>query len=207
MATTNNWVLFTAMIEVFLLSIGEDGDRFRIEVALQKMEKWYVGDGWYGDGDTFHCDYYNSFVIHPMMIEVLQTLLTVAHRDGPNESHQALQDRYDKALKRMQRYAEFLERMISPEGAYPPFGRSMTYRVGAFQALGHVALLQKLPEGISPAQVRCALTAVIKRQFSQAGVMDANGWLSLGFTGHQPNIADVYTNSGSVYLTTLLFSC
>lgn len=34
-------------------------------------EEWYKGDGWYGDGPDFHFDYYNSFVIQPMIIQVL----------------------------------------------------------------------------------------------------------------------------------------
>ena len=65
----------------------------------------------------------------------------------------------------MQRYASFQERYISPEGTYPVFGRSSTYRVGAFQPLAKLALDDALPKDVSPAQVRCALTAVMKRMF------------------------------------------
>ena len=95
--------------------------------------------------------------------------------------------------------------MISPEGAFPAFGRSVTYRLGAFQSLTHSVLIHQLPEGVSAAQVRCALTAVMKRMFAQEGLFDKEGWLTLGFAGHQPNIADYYSNSGSMYLTTLGF--
>ena len=58
--------------------------------------------------------------------------------------------------KRFTRYAEQLERIISPEGAYPVVGRSIVYRVGAFHALSQAALLHKLPSTVKPAQVRCA---------------------------------------------------
>jgi hypothetical protein len=34
---------------------------------------------------------------------------------------------------------------------------------------------------------------------------DSNGWLVLGFNGHQPAIADVYTSTGSLYMATLGF--
>ncbi len=54
--------------------------------------------------------------------------------------------------------------MISPEGTYPIIGRSVAYRFGAFQALSQVALRKELPLYIAPGQVRCALTAVMKRQ-------------------------------------------
>lgn len=201
----NNWVLFAAIVEVFLLSIGENTDRYRIEFGVRKIEDWYVGDGWFKDGEVFHTDYYNSFVIQPMMVDVLGAWLDANKRQNPTGSHQALQERYTRAVKRMQRHADFLERLISPEGSFPAFGRSVTYRLGAFQALTHAALIHQLPEPVSPAQVRCALTAVMKRMFAQEGIFDKDGWLTLGFAGHQPGIADSYSNAGSMYLTTLGF--
>ena len=71
---------------------------------------------------------------------------------------------YDVQRKRLIRYAEQQEKMISPEGTYPIIGRSVAYRFGAFQALSQVALRKELPLYIAPGQVRCALTAVMKRQ-------------------------------------------
>jgi hypothetical protein len=112
---------------------------------------------------------------------------------------------YAKALKRMVRYAEFLERAISPEGYFPVFGRSMAYRNAAFQALGQVALMRKLPEFIQPAQVRCALTKVMVHLFEHPGTFSPAGWLQLGFAGHQPEIADTYTSTGSLYLCAVGF--
>ena len=43
----------------------------RVDYALRQHEQWYKGDGAYGDGPAFHWDYYNSFVIHPMLLDVL----------------------------------------------------------------------------------------------------------------------------------------
>lgn len=192
----SNWLLFAATVEAFLLSINAQSDLFRIDMALKKMNEWYVGDGWYSDGPRFHFDYYNSYVIHPMLLDVLDVLA---------KKNSSYKETYNLALKRMQRFSDFLERMISPEGTYPAFGRSVTYRLGAFQPLTQLALMQQLPEGITPAQVRSALTAVMKRMFSIEGVFCKEGYLQLGFDGHQPNIADYYSNSGSMYITSLGF--
>lgn len=192
----NNWLLFAGITEGFLLSIGEGYDPSRIDFALKKMTEWYAGDGWYSDGAKFSMDYYNSFVIHPMLVDMLK--VTVNKKFSKKED-------YDLSLKRMVRYAEFLERLISPEGTFPPFGRSITYRTGAFQALAQTALLEKLPEFIEPAQVRCGLTKVMHNMFDNNANFDSNGWLVLGFTGHQPMVADTYTSTGSLYLTTLGF--
>ena len=43
----------------------------RVDYAVRQHEQWYKGDGAYGDGPEFHWDYYNSFVIHPMLVDVL----------------------------------------------------------------------------------------------------------------------------------------
>jgi hypothetical protein len=202
----NNWLLFAAMIEAFLLSIDEQYEPLRIDVALHKMNEWYVGDGWYSDGPHFHFDYYNGYVIQPMLVDIQKVLLQKDRQTiyGSKPST-ARTGEYDLAVKRMQRYSEFLERLISPEGTYPAFGRSVTYRVGAFQPLVQLALHDQLPEGITPAQVRSALTAVMKRMFGAPGVFTKDGWLQLGFAGHQPGLADYYSNSGSMYITSLGF--
>ncbi len=192
----NNWILFTGITEAFLLSIGELPDIFRMEMAFNKMKEWYVGDGWYSDGEKFSMDYYNSYVIHPMMVDMVKIMV---------EKKILPQEEYHIALKRMVRHAEFLERLISPEGTFPAFGRSMTYRVGVFQALSQCALIHQLPEGVEPAQVRTALTKVMKNQFNNVETFDDKGWLTLGFVGHQETIADQYTSTGSLYICTIGF--
>lgn len=193
----NNWLLFASTVEAFLLSIGEQYDRYRIDMGIRKINEWYAGDGWYCDGDNFHMDYYNSFVIQPMLIDVLTPYV--------NKAKGMSVKTYETALKRMQRNAEFLERVISPEGTFPPFGRSITYRLAAFQPLGQLALMEKLPPKISNAQVRCALTAVMKRMFANEGNFDKDNYLQLGFAGYQPDISDSYSNTGSLYLTSVGF--
>ncbi|MNS93853.1 hypothetical protein D3C72_1280510 [compost metagenome] len=194
-ATFNNWLLFSGIIEGFLLKVGADYDPVRIDYAIRKTTEWYSGDGWYSDGSKLCVDYYNSFVMHPMMVDLLE--ITSEKKLYPKED-------YDLAVKRMARYSEFLERMIASDGSFPLFGRSMTYRTGAFQALAQTALMEKL-NNITPAQVRCGLTAVMHRMYDQCDNFDKNGWLVLGFCGSQPDIADLYTSTGSLYMATLGF--
>lgn len=192
----NNWLLFGSITEAFLLSIGEAHDESRLNEGVDTLNAWYKGDGWYGDGVNMAFDYYNSFVIHPMMVDTLAVML---------DKKLIKKERYDLAVKRMQRYVVGQERMISPEGTYPPIGRSITYRTGAFQALSQIALMHKLPATIQPAQVRSALTKVKQNIYDVPGTFDAKGWLQLGFCGHDPEIADYYTSTGSLYMATLSF--
>jgi hypothetical protein len=192
----NNWLLFAGINEAFLMSIGQQADPVRIEFAKRKILEWYQGDGWYSDGPTLGIDYYNSYVIHPMLVDFFKVL---------SDKKRLNIDEYNTAVKRMVRYSEFSERIIGPDGTYPPMGRSVTYRTAAFQALGQVALMDKLPSGISPAQVRCGLSAVMHRMYDQYNNFDKDGWLVLGFCGAQPGIADGYTSTGSLYMATLGF--
>jgi len=187
----SNWLLFSAMVEMALLVLGESWDGMRVDYALKSHQNWYKGDGVYGDGPDFHFDYYNSYVIQPMLLDILQVLARV---------QPAQENFYQTALKRAQRYAAIQERLISPEGTFPPVGRSLAYRFGAFQLLAQVALMKKLPGDISPAQVRSALTAVMKRTMAAPATFDQNNWLRIGFSGHQPGVGESYISTGSLYL-------
>ena len=187
----NNWLLFSATVEVALAKLGATWDRMRVDYALRQHDQWYKGDGAYGDGPEFHFDYYNSFVIHPMLLDVL---------DAFTDENPGWKDLATRELQRARRYAAVLERLIAPDGSFPPIGRSLAYRCGAMQLLAQAALRKTLPEGVTPAQVRGALTAVIRRTLEAPGTFDQAGWLQIGFCGHQPGAGERYISTGSLYL-------
>ncbi|WP_263382217.1 DUF2264 domain-containing protein [Granulicella arctica] len=187
----SNWLLFSAMIEACLCTLGEDWDRMRIDYAIQQHEQWFVGDGTYGDGPHFHWDYYNSFVIQPMLLTIL---------DAVAKQSQTWEPLRPAILARAQRYAVIQERLISPEATFPAIGRSLAYRFGAFHHLAEVSLRRQLPEELTPEQVRSALTAVMRRMIEMPGTFDGKGWLTIGFAGHQPSIGEPYISTGSCYL-------
>jgi hypothetical protein len=187
----NNWLLFSATVEAGLAKLGAWWDRVRVDYALRQHEQWYKGDGAYGDGPAFHWDYYNSFVIQPMLLDVL---------DVVRDQSAAWKEIAARVEPRARRYAAIQERLIAPDGSFPPIGRSIAYRFGALQLLAQVALRRALPDGVSPAQVRGALTSVIRRSMETPGTFDGNGWLRIGFCGHQPGVGETYISTGSLYL-------
>ncbi|HXS67716.1 MAG TPA: DUF2264 domain-containing protein, partial [Candidatus Polarisedimenticolia bacterium] len=187
----NNWLLFSATIEAALWQFTGECDTNRIEYAVNRHMQWYLGDGTYGDGREFHWDYYNSYVIQPMLLEVIRVCAEKKHPLG------ALRP---KIIARARRYAEVQERMISPEGTFPVIGRSSAYRFAAFQELATVSLLHELPPDLKPAPVRSGLTAVIRRMTEARGVFDDNGWLQVGSVGHQQSIREGYISTGSLYM-------
>lgn len=193
----NNWLLFSAMVEAAIYELGEpDYDRLRVRCALWEFMHWYKGDGLYGDGEPLHVDYYNSFVIQPMLVDVSRIF-------APLDTE--IRKMLPIFVQRAGRYAAQLERMISPEGYYPVVGRSVCYRFGAFQMLSQAALEHLLPPDLRPAQVRCALSAVIERVMEAPGNFDADGWLRAGLYGFQPGLAERYISTGSLYLCSAVF--
>lgn len=189
----SNWLLFASIVEAALLKFTGECDSARLVYGVHKFrDKWYKGDAQYGDGANFHLDYYNSYVIHPMLTDVLVVMAEL----NPTDEAGFLFDQ----KRRLARYAEQLERFISPEGTFPAVGRSIVYRTGAFHALAQASLMHLLPKSITPAQVRSALTAVIRRQFESKENFDEAGWLRVGFTGSQIELSESYINTGSLYL-------
>lgn len=191
-----NWLLFAAMNEAFLLSIGEQWDPIRIDLAVRKINEWYVGDGWYADGPRFHFDHYNSYVIQPMLVEILEVLVATGARFNKLNAPELL----EQAYKRMQRFGEHLERLIGPDGSYAPIGRSLTYRTAVFQPLGLLAWRKKLPKSLPEGQVRSATLAAQRAIFRNPSNFDGKGYLTIGFAGHQPTLGDIYSNAGSMYI-------
>jgi hypothetical protein len=187
----NNWLLFAATVETALAAMGERWDGMRIDYAVRQHQQWYLGDGVYGDGPHFHQDYYNSFVIQPMLVDVLRGIVPFSR------TWEAL---HPDVLARARRYAAIQERLISPEGAFPAVGRSIAYRCGAFHLLAQMALLGELPAPLTGPSVRAALTAVIRRTLEAPGTFDRDGWLTVGLCGHQPHLGEAYISTGSLYL-------
>jgi hypothetical protein len=192
----SNWLLFSGIIEAALLKFTGQGDLMRMDYAIKEHQTWYKGDGTYGDGPDFHWDYYNSYVIQPMLLDLVGTLVAAG-----KERKELL----ETIRTRARRYAAVQERLIGPDGSFAAFGRSLAYRCGAFQHLAQCSLQGLLPEGLPAGQARSALTAVIRRTLEPKGTFDAQGWLQIGLCGHQPGIGETYISTGSLYLCTTAF--
>ncbi|HXU05754.1 MAG TPA: DUF2264 domain-containing protein [Polyangia bacterium] len=186
----NRWLLSSAMVEAALWQLEGHANRRRIETALNIYQKWYLGDGTYGDGSQFHWDYENSHLIHPVILSILRVL---AGKFDP------LARLLPVALERAQRNGEILERLISPEATFPLMGRSSAYRFAAFDLLTVLALHGNLPESLDPGAARAAITAVVRRMIDAPGTFDKQGWLTPGAVGAQPGLREEDETTGSLY--------
>ena len=191
----SNWLLFSAIIESAIWKFTGSCDQQPIKYAISRHKEWYLGDGVYGDGPSFHWDYYNSYVIHPLLLETLRTC---------KEMGMPVDEFLKTSIQRGQRYAEVLEHLISPEGTFPVIGRSSVYRIAVLQELEYIAFREKkLPVSLNPGATRSAITAVIRRMMLAPGTFDDNGWLNAGIVGEQVNARDSYNYTGALYMCTL----
>jgi hypothetical protein len=185
----NNWLLFSAIIETFFYKIKQPYDATRIDYALRQIDQWYVGDGFYSDGPSFHMDYYNSLVIHPFSLTILDN----------TKSLKIWSQLYPKFLKRAQRYSEILERMVSPEGTIPVIGRSLSYKSGALHILGHLVLKDKI-EVSNLSGIKSAMDKVITKQMIDPNSFDAK-WLG----DIRIEKSEQHISTGSLYICCLAF--
>lgn len=192
----SNWLLFPAIIETAIGRLTGNCKTRPIKYAIKKFRHWYLGDGVYGDGPDFHWDYYNSYVMHPLLTEVLRNCKDIGIRVDTSF--------VEETVRRGGRYAAMLEHLISPEGTFPAMGRSSVYRIAMLQQLEYMAFREKqLPASLEPGATRSAITAVIKRMMLMPGTFDEKGWLNAGIVGEQVNARDVYNYTGALYMCTM----
>lgn len=193
----NHWLLFTAMIEAALLEFTGECDKERLTYGVAKFrDEFYMGDAIYSNGEDYEAGYFNSLVIHPMLNDILAVMRKYELSDG---------EFLDVQYMRSSRLASQLERVISPEGTYPLLGKSLAYRCGVFHLLAQASLLKILPRNINPAQVRSALTQVLKKQFYNNQNFDTGGWLICGLNGSQKEMCEKNINTGTIYACCAIF--
>lgn len=142
----NNWLLFRGLIEAFLMSVGEDADQYVLTVASNKINEWYLSDGWYSDGSEFALDYYkltlSPYVYRNAGSTEQTSLLDTYQHQTCHQTHATFQCIYGTSY--------FSRRHISciwPVCSVP---------YGSFPDTCHGSRKYGLPEGMSNGQVRSA---------------------------------------------------
>jgi hypothetical protein len=185
----NNWYLFPFTVAGFLDSVGR-GDAETTHArsrALELLDIWYQGDGWYSDGDGRAFDYYNGWALH--LYPVLD-----GHLAGKPDGHG----------ERLRRHLADLSLMFGGDGAPLHFGRSLTYRFATTAAVGLGAVTGETP--LAPGVSRRLLSGAL-RYFVDRGSVDETGLLSIGWHGEHPATAQHYSGPGSPYWASKAFVC
>ncbi|MFF0002106.1 DUF2264 domain-containing protein [Streptomyces tibetensis] len=179
-----NWELFPVTVGGFLAEIGHEPDASRaaIDRGLERIEQWYVGDGWYTDGDGRKYDYYNGWAMH--LYPVLHAWL---------ERDERLLELYgDRLCRHLSDYA----RLFGGDGAPMHQGRSLTYRFATTAPLWLGALTGRTP--LPPGETRRLASGALK-YFLDRGAVDDRGLLSLGWHGYDESVLQGYSGPASPY--------
>jgi hypothetical protein len=187
----NNWLFFRVLVNLGLENVGAQADKKALNSALQRIEHFYLGDGWYADGLNMQRDYYISFAFHYYGLIYAR----LAQFSDPIRSQQFC----ERAVLFAQDYIHW----FTANGAALPFGRSLSYRFaqGSFWgALAFANVENGLPWGIIK-----GLTMRHLRWWAQQNIFNHDGTLSIGYAYPNLNIADEYISPSSPYWALKIF--
>ncbi|MFF1412139.1 DUF2264 domain-containing protein [Streptomyces sp. NPDC058289] len=216
----NNWYLFPYTVAGFLESVGRgDAETARARSrALDLLEGWYGGQGWYADGDGRAFDHYNGWALH--LYPVLDAHLD-AHLDAqlgvPLDAQPgdplparlkaplpAVPDRSAPHGDRLRAHLDSFSLLFGADGAPIHFGRSLTYRFAAATAVGLGAVTGHTP--LTPGTSRRLISGSL-RYFLDRGAIGADGLLGLGWHGPHGATLQRYSGPASPYWASKAFVC
>lgn len=180
----NNWRLFQVVSEQFLASVGAPYSQDDIDAGLDRIEDWYVGDGWYRDGDGDNFDHYIGWAMH--LYPGLWARMAGSEGAG----------RLAVYRERLGTFLDDAAHLVGADGAPMHQGRSLCYRMAAAAPFWMGALLDA--GTLPPGQIRRTCSGIL-RHFVEHGVPDERGLLTLGW--HHPFLpaTQSYSGPGSPY--------
>ncbi|MET9404502.1 DUF2264 domain-containing protein [Streptomyces sp. NPDC002935] len=185
-----NWELFPVTVGGLLQEVGyePEASRAAIDRGLERIEQWYLGDGWYTDGHGRKFDYYNGWAMH---------LYPVLHAWLADDTR--LLDLY---AGRLEAHLADYARLFGGDGAPMLQGRSLTYRFATTAPLWLGALTGRTP--LSPGGTRRLASGAL-RYFLDRGAVDDNGLLTLGWRGPDEAFLQHYSGPASPYWASKAF--
>lgn len=180
----SNWLWFRVMVDLGLKRVGVSYDASALRAALDRLDDFYLGDGWYSDGATAQRDYYIPWAMHFYGL----VYATLAGADDPG--------RAAIYRERAGLFAREFVHWFAADGSALPFGRSLTYRFaqGAFWGGLVFAGVEALPWGVIKGLVLRHL-----RWWSRQPIFAADGTLTIGYAYPNLNMAEQYNAPGSPY--------
>ncbi|WP_390405734.1 DUF2264 domain-containing protein [Lacticaseibacillus jixiensis] len=180
----NNWHFFRVLVNLALKALGQAYSPEMIAADLQRIDDFYVGDGWYFDGNQTQRDYYIAFAMHYYGL----LYATFAKADDPKRSAEF--------IKRATIFAKHYRDWFDAQGEALPFGRSLCYRFA--QAAFFSALVFADVEALPWGEIKGLLARNLHTWFSQP-IFDNAGVLSVGYHYSDLVFAEGYNGPGSPY--------
>ncbi|RKL66914.1 hypothetical protein CR203_13880 [Salipaludibacillus neizhouensis] len=179
-----NWLLFPVLVNLGLKAVEAPYDKEKIENNLDRINAFYIADGWYSDGVDAHCDYYTSFAIHYYCLFYAELMKS----EDPERS---------KLYKeRAGLFAQDFIYWFAKDGSALPYGRSLSYRFA--QVSFWSAMVFAEVEVFSYGQMKGIILNNLRWWFKQP-IFLADGTLSIGYAYPNQVMAENYNSPGSPY--------
>lgn len=178
----NNWQYFNVIVNLALKSVGKPWSRERMEYAMGRYEAFYLGNGWYSDGEGGPRDYYVSFGIHFYCLLYARFM----REENPEQA--------EIFSMRARTFARSFLYWFDEEGKALPFGRSLTYRFAQTAFWSVCALNDVLPCGMLKGIIRRNLDYWLRQP-----ILDNGGILTVGYTYPNLLMSESYNAPGSPY--------
>jgi len=180
-----NWVWFQIVVETFLRSVDGPWSGDDIEKGLAVHESLYREAGWYADGTERSYDHYNGWALHvyPLLWADMAPDLC------PPELRKAW-------AERLSAFLDDAAKLVGANGSPLMQGRSLIYRFAAAAPFWVGAITGETE--LSPGLLRRTCSGML-RHFTDRGVPDERGLLSIGWYDEWPAMAQSYSGPGSPY--------
>ncbi len=179
----NNWKFFRVMIDLGLERVGVEFDRSLTERYLAELEAFYLGDGWYRDGNVPRVDHYIPFAMHFYGLIYAR----LAPKDG---------ERKKRFREWARLFAPQIRHWFADDGGALAFGRSMTYR---FACAGYFAALAFADEEALPWGEIKGYYLRHLRWWTRHPIVDRSGVLTVGYGYANLLMSENYNSAGSPY--------
>ena len=186
-----NWILFAVLVNVALMKLGRKYDAGKLEKYLQGVEEFYLGDGWYQDGDSGQKDYYVSFAIHFYCLFYAR----VMGEEDP--------ERCRIYKERAMLFGKTFIYWFDEDGAALPFGRSLTYRFAQVSFWSACLMAGVYPY---PVEVIKGLIVRHMQDWLKKPVFDRDHILTIGYAYPDLVMGERYNGPGSPYWSLKTFA-
>jgi hypothetical protein len=179
----DNWVLFPVAVACLERGLGRVIDDRLIDLGIDTMLAWDVGDGWYSDGEGHAFDRYTGWAVH-------WHLLHWAEVDGDRRP-----DVRDRVLASATTWLRDLPAWAADDGAIPLLGRSLGYRFATTALIGLAAVQDRLP--VDPGLARGVMDRNISHHLGHDAIDPATDWFRIGVWAERPEVCERYMRAGA----------
>lgn len=181
-----NWLFFHVLVNIGFRKAGLPYDDEQLERNLNRIDDFYLADGWYSDGPGGHSDYYVPFALHYYGLLYAKLM---------EEEDPARASRFKE---RAARFAGDFIQWFAPDGPALPYGRSLTYRFAQSAFWCALAYAEAEVEGLGPGMVKGLVLRHLRWWFRQP-ILDAEGLLTVGYAYPNLVMAENYNAPGAPY--------